>query len=471
LASKADFDDHIIGFMFEQESYKQDIPEAPTQPGDLFHNYEIRNWNFTPRLYKILAGSAIFNILALLVIGSSGMLTSRGCESPFVGRVCQVLDTVYVGTLIFGTEKEYADVDYDPTELEDADVTFVDVTGVSPPLTYPAGYFQIANPEQQFANVTDPMGDFSTPGFVAPGIPSSPPMINTAPVGPSLNPNPIQGKLPTDGPAGPSTDNPTIARNRKRPRSGSPMSGADPNTSTDPTDANSNSTEPKPADEKVAENAEEAKQDDNGIFINKRPLKDKSKETLAQVDAGKVKLDNPFRVVISGTLGYAKDGKTVILKNPKPEPLDKNFKADPALTKLAQEWVVAVGDAGWYGYLGVLDEKKGVGRKVTITIEQNDATFLANLKAEQPTPEHARNTASGLNGMMTLGSLGANEDQMTFLKSTKTSAEGSFLVVNFTMPKPEVQQMIQRKLAESKEKEVKPNGNASVKPNDNTAKK
>jgi hypothetical protein len=63
--------------MFEQELYNQPI-DVHTEPGDLFYNYEIKNWNFSPRLYKILAGSAIFNIVALLAIGSSGMLTKRG---------------------------------------------------------------------------------------------------------------------------------------------------------------------------------------------------------------------------------------------------------------------------------------------------------------------------------------------------------------------------------------------------------
>ena len=129
--------------MFEQELYDQQASQLHTQPGDLFFNYEIKNWNFTPRLYKILAISAVFNIVALLVVSTSGVLTARGCNSPFVGRVCQVLDTVYVGSLLFGTESEYADMDYTKTELEDADVTFIDVTGVEPQLTYPEGYFQL----------------------------------------------------------------------------------------------------------------------------------------------------------------------------------------------------------------------------------------------------------------------------------------------------------------------------------------
>ena len=439
----------------------------PMHPVDLFYNYEIRNWDITPRVYKILAISAIFNILALLVIGSTGLLTARGCDSPFVGRVCQVLDTVYVGALIFGTDKEYADVDYEKTELEDADITFVDVTGVTPPLSYPEGYFQLANPEQQFTNVTDPMAGF--PGStMIPGIPNNPTignptiggqgLTNTPARIPKKNKNAIDGELP-ESPLGESEENPTVAENGKGRPTG-PLSNS-----------NANTNSKNPTVDPNAAKTEEASADKNGIFINKRPLKVKTTETLAQVDAGKIKLDNPFRVVITGTLGLAKDGKTVILKNPKAEPVDKNFPADPAMTKLAQEWVVAVGDAGWYGYLGLMDDKKGVGRKVTITIEQNDTTFLANLRSEQPTPERANTLSTALRNAMTIGAFGAKPDELTFLESTKTTSDGTFLVLNFEMPKPQVQEMIQRKLAETNEKSTKPEGNALVKPSDNTAEK
>jgi hypothetical protein len=448
--------------MFEQQFYDQETSGLRLQPGDPFFNYEIKNWDFTPRIYKILIGSAILNVLVLFVIGSSGLLTARGCDSPFVGRVCQVLDTVYVGSVIFGTESEYADVDYTPTELADADITFVDVTGVTPPLTYPAGYFQLANPEQ-FQNVTPdtPL----EPGFLAPGIPSSPMMgglVNTPPVAPPYNPNATPKDLPEDGPLG-RDDNATVADASNRKGGKRPYGNID-NTNTNPANTNSNTGNPT-----AAENKEEGKADQNGIFLNKKPLTDKTTDTLAQVDAGKVALDKTFRVVITGTLGLAKDGKTVILKNPVAEPVDKNFPADPALTKLAQEWVVAIGDAGWYGYLGFMDEKKGVGKKLTILVEQNDTTFITNVRSEQATPERANSMASGLRNLMTIGALTAKEDEIVFLKSANLTSEKNLLLVNFEMPKARVQEMIQRKLAEFKEKGSKPEGNAAVKPVDNRA--
>lgn len=117
------------------------------QEKDLFHGYEIKHWDRSPYLYKIFAAAAIANLLFIAVLAQTNVLTTRGCESPFVGRVCQVLDTIYVGSSILGTDGEFVSKDYDRTEIEDADITYIDVSGATPPLNYPEGYFALANPE------------------------------------------------------------------------------------------------------------------------------------------------------------------------------------------------------------------------------------------------------------------------------------------------------------------------------------
>ena len=454
--------------MFEQELYNQEVPEVPMHPGDLFYNYEIRNWNFSPRLYKILGFSAVFNILLLVGIASSGVLTARGCDSPFVGRVCQVLDTVYIGSLIFGTDSEYADVDYAKTELEDTDVTFVDVTGVTPPLSYPEGYFQLANPEQQFANVTDPMAS-SGPGFIAPGIPYSNPtiggsgLINTPAIKPKANPNAIEGALPDDGPLGTSTDeNPTIAGGRKGGRGGKLPANA--NANANPADANSNTA--NPTGPNATAKTEEAKEDQFGVFINKRPMKDRAKESLEKIESKTVKIDAPFKVVISATLGLGADGKTIILKNPKLVPNNPPTKNDPATEKFVQDWILAVGDAGWFGYLDRLKSKK-----VIVSVEQTDTELIASVRADQPTENDAKQAQSGLGTLLSIVAPAASGDDQLFLQKASVTSEGRTFILNFNLPRPLVQEMIQRKLGEFKEKEAKPNGNAEVKPSDNTAKK
>jgi hypothetical protein len=132
--------------MFEQQSYTPGAEAPQPDDGVLFRNYEIKPWEMSPRLYKILAASAIFNILAVVVIAQSNLLTMKGCESPFVGRVCQVLDTVYVGAVLFGTERDYIDVEYDRIDLGSAEITMIDVSNEGPQLQYPEGYFQLSEP-------------------------------------------------------------------------------------------------------------------------------------------------------------------------------------------------------------------------------------------------------------------------------------------------------------------------------------
>src|SRR5258707_10259379 len=217
--------------MFEQSIYDTEPAAEPLHKGDLFYHYEIKNWDLSPRLYKILAFSAITNILAILIVGQTSLLTMKGCDSPLVGRVCQVLDTVYVSSMLFGTDREYVDVAYEKTALGDADITFVDVTGETPQLSYPEGYFQIANPneyamlQQQANNPAD--------GYIAPGIPLTNPstggsLLDTQPVLPKANPNVVDGDLPTFGDA-----TPTVS-GRKGRRGGRVTPDANATASTTP---------------------------------------------------------------------------------------------------------------------------------------------------------------------------------------------------------------------------------------------
>ena len=64
------------------------------QDKELFQDYEIRNWIYSPRLYKILGAAAMFNLLTILVLGQTNLLTTKGCDSPFVSSICHVIDTV-----------------------------------------------------------------------------------------------------------------------------------------------------------------------------------------------------------------------------------------------------------------------------------------------------------------------------------------------------------------------------------------
>ncbi|MGB7202976.1 MAG: hypothetical protein WBD16_12050, partial [Pyrinomonadaceae bacterium] len=278
--------DEILSIMFEHSIYEPEPVATPTEEGDLFHNYEIKNWDLSKRIYQILGVSAAVNLLALLVFSTTSVLTMKGCDSPLVGNVCQVLDTIYVGSKLFGTDREYVDAVYDKTELGDADVTFVDVSGETPPISYPEGYFQIANPEQ-FQAMVEQANNPIQPGFIAPGIPITTPstgnsIIDTPQRLPKPNPNPIAGDLPSGfGDAG---SNPTIRKGRRGGRVKPPVPDQDDTAKVEPT--------PKP----TVEPSEPV----TDYVINKRPFTDLADEVNKGIKNKEVNLEAEFTVTAKG---------------------------------------------------------------------------------------------------------------------------------------------------------------------------
>ena len=423
---------HLDAFtnMFEQQSYSFEAPAEPLHEGDMFYNHEVGTWKLDNRIYAILGISLLLNLSFLGVVAQTNVLMAKGCDSPWVGRVCQVLDMAYIGTVLFGTEREYADVAYERTELGDAEVTWIDQTGIEPQFQYPEGFFYQEGSTDLIA--MDPNA-----GYSAPGIPSMPPiqsgssLIDTPPVAPKQNKNAVVGEVPsspfdlsdTDADANKSKGK----TSDKKDPSNANVAKNNANTSASPT--------PDPDDV--------AKEDKNGVFINKRPMKDQAKETLAEVEANKIKLDNSFKVTVAGTLGLAKDGKTVVLKNPKTI-LDKNVKNDPAMEKLVQDWILAVGDAGWFGYLDKFQAKN-----VIITIEQNDTDLIASVRADQPTEERANSQATNFRLLLQGAALVVKDDEKAFLERANVTSDGKAFILNFAIPKPIVQEMIQRKLNET----------------------
>jgi len=74
--------------------------------------------------------------------------------------------------------------------------------------------------------------------------------------------------------------------------------------------------------------------------------------------------------------------------------------------------------------------------------------------------------------LLSIAAPAASGDEQVFLQKASVTAEGKTFILNFNLPKPLVQEMIMRKLAETKEKEAKqPEGNALARPSDNTAKR
>jgi len=445
--------------MFEQSLYEPKPVTTTSAAGpDLFKNYEVVSWNMSGRIYKILAISAVANILAILVVAQTSMLTMKGCESPLVGRVCQVLDTVYVGTLLFGTDRDYVDQAYEKTELADADITFVDVSGVTPPLSYPEGYFQIANPNEFQAmldQANNPAFDSSLSGF--PDFSTTMPqtggsLTDTPPIIPKSNPNILDGELPTFGGGGSSVSPNPVKTPRRKPVK-PPVNSNDVDDLAQ-VEKTPDPVETKPTPEKTVDPTAPV----DSYDINKRPFVDLATNVNDLLDKKQVNLASAFVVNAAGKL--TKEGKL----DPKTFRWGQVASEDQKMIDVVKEAITAINDSGYLQYL-----KDISGKDFVLQLKQDESTISAVVQSEMETDTRAKSIKSGLDlaiGIAKLKKQAENADQndkddLILLENAKIETDGKKIILKFLVPKEIALPMIQRKLAEQKAEPKQPNGNTN----------
>ena len=461
--------------MFEQAYYNA-APAEPVREGDFLYGYEVGGWQLGPRIYKILGAAVIANLLMLVIFAETPFMTARGCDGPLISRVCQVLDTVEVATALFGTPREYVDQAYNKTDLGDADITFVDVSNADAPLEYPAGYFQIANPEDQL-----PSADQASlnNGYLAPGIPanpaqSAPPLINTPQVLPTPNPNAVdESSLPKsiDDTAG----SPTVTV--KKGRGGRIKKPSD--TATAKTDGNTNPTAANPTVSPTL--PPNVPTDPNAI--NSRPFKDLAAKVLGMQAAKTVDLQAALQ--LSATAKIDKDGK--IAKGS--FKFIKVVSSDKELVDVAKDAVSAFNDSNLLTYLQPIS-----GERVDFSLQQDDKNISAGIQSDL----ERESKATAVVGLLKLGiqqvinkkqdniqklqaqlattndpaiaaQLQDEQDDLALLNATQVVANGKTLSITFTAPKDILHQMIQRKLDEQAAQMKKEGGTTSGTPENSNA--
>lgn len=436
--------------MFEHSIYEPEPVAEPLHDGDLFYHYELPSWQLGPRIYKILGISAVANLAVFLVFTATPILTMKGCDSPLVGSVCQVLDTLYVGSTVFGTERNYVDAVYDKTNIGDADVTFVDVTGDTPPLDYPEGYFAIANPEEYAAlqaMASEPTAGITptTPG-IPPGIALTTPqqgksLFDTKQRLPKANPNAVEGDLPTSFGGG------TMASNGGRHGGKKGATAGDMTPTPSPTPAQDLSTESLQA-----------------IQINKLPLTTLADDVNARVAQKQVDLSRNFSVTLYAVIG--KDGTLDTAKS-KFDPTKET--GDPAMVNTGKEAMQALGMTGFLEYLTRL----GIDKPV-VTLTQDDNQITVQITSVAKSPEHAKTMASGMNGIIMLGKATAKNPstERTLLDGAQVATDGkNTFVLNFAIPKQMAQEMITKALqdAQAKKAQPQPSSESGTRSSSNTA--
>ncbi len=443
--------------MFEQSLYDREPVHAaePSAEGDLFHHYEIKSWDVGPRIYKIFAIAAVANILAILFVAQTPLLTMKGCDSPLVSSVCQALDTVALGAAVFGTEREYVDAAYDEMDIRDADVTFVDVSGEAPQLAYPEGYFNLANPERlmqaSVEQTADPFGMSSySPTPFPPNVPITPPssgnsMLKTRPVAPKHNNDLIDGELPgAIGETKPS-DKPT--------RPGTRKPGPSPSPSPDDTTAKADAPKVDPTAPVT------------DVELNRRPIIKLADLVNDLIDKKQVNIESPF---IMTATGKVVNGRL----DPKSFKITRLDTTDPKMRDVLTEAIKALDASGYLNYLSMAGIKD-----VNFIVQQDGENVTASVESSFDNELRPKTITTLLTGYINSKKEAKSapdasqndKDDLVLLQNAAVTPTGKKLVISFNLPKADLQQMLQRKLAEQKAAPKEQNNNISGRPADNTA--
>jgi hypothetical protein len=357
---------------------------------ELFEKFEV---NREPRWIVLtrLIGASLVLHLVLMVL---------------VVYVPALRDGLNIGALIANTR--FVDKPYEATQIGD-DVQFVQL---SDKFRYPDGYFAL---EAQLNGQLPPQTVTNDP--FAPKIISQ--ASKESHVDPEASPSPSPAASPSQsGSPAAASASPTAAIAQASP-SASPLT---------PDEAQKQL-------EKTAEQNDLPLPDENEI--NKKVLKDFAKYANDLKTQGKLDLNKPFEVVIEAELD--EKGK---LKNAR----FTKKAGDENLVDLFGKLVAALNDSGFMIYLQPI-VKDNPGATVKITVKQGENEVLASVESETSSPQRAESLAKILNTALYFGAGSrAGHDEEILMKNTNATPDGKRVVVNFSMPRQSVVDMIKKQI-------------------------
>jgi hypothetical protein len=318
-------------------------------------------------------------------------------------------DTINIAALIANTK--FVDKPYEATQIGD-DVQFVQL---SEKFRYPDGYF---SPNGQVAA--------EVPGQTAFADPFAPRIISLAGseknVDPeaSPSPSPAPSASPSASPAASPSASSAIAQATNTPNANStPLTQEEAQKQLEKTAAQNNVPLP----------------DENQI--NKKVLKDFAAYANDLKNQGKLDLDKPFEIVIEAELD--ENGKLQ-------KPRFTKKTGDENLVDLFGKMIAALNDSGFLTYLQPIS-KDNPGATVRITVKQGEKEVLASVESEASSPERAESLARALNNLLYFGAGSrAGKDEEVLMKNTNASPDGKKVMVNFSMPRQSVVDMIKKQL-------------------------
>jgi hypothetical protein len=360
---------------------------------ELFAKFEINKEPKWPTLLRLIGGSVVLH-LGLLWI---------------VVYVPAFRDAFNIAALIANTK--FVDKAYNRTQIGD-EIDFVELTKEK--FHYPEGYFALDNqPLAEGLMAGNGGSDPFAPKIISRASDAkevSPEVSPSPSPGPSVSPSPSPAASPASGVA---AGSPSPADDKKK------MSVDEAQTNLEKTAAENNLTLPDETE------------------LNKQVLKDFAKYANGLKEQGKLDLDKPFEVVIEAELDQ--NGK---LLNPR----FTKKAGDPNLVDVFARMVAALNDSGFLVYLKPIS-KDNPQAKVVFTIKQGQTEVEATVSSEASSAASARVLAKALNAALVFGaSSRAGKDEEVLMRNTNVTPDGKNVLVNFSMPRQSVVDMIKKQL-------------------------
>jgi hypothetical protein len=320
-------------------------------------------------------------------------------------------DTLNIAALIANTK--FVEKDYNATQIGDD----VQVVHLSDKFHYPEGYFAF---EQQLATG-------QVPGQTAVADPFAPKIISQASKESKVDPE----ASPSPSPA--ASVSPSASPAASASASASPSASAIAQAS--PKASPLTPEEAQKELEKTAEQNNVTLPDENEI--NKKVLKDFATYANDLKNQGKLDFDKPFEIEIEAKLdekGKLKDAKFT------------KKAGDENLVDLFGKLVAALNDSGFLTYLQPIS-KDNPNATVKIIVKQGEKEVLASVTSEASSPERAESLAKALNNLLYFGATSrAGHDEEVLMKNTNAAPDGKRVVVNYSMPRQSVVDMIKKNL-------------------------
>jgi len=108
--------------------------------------------------------------------------------------------------------------------------------------------------------------------------------------------------------------------------------------------------------------------------------------------------------------------------------------------------VAALNDSGFLTYLQPIS-KDNPGATVKITVKQGEKDVLASVASEASSTEQAESLAKALNNLLYFGATTRlGHDEEVLMKNTNATPDGKRVMINFSMPRQSVIDMIKKNL-------------------------